>query len=382
MIWVMTVKDLKLMLRDRKALLITVLMPAILTAILGFSIGAFFNNEIQLDPAKVGIVSLANMEEDTKKLETFLNEQQGANVNKELLKQMTELNFEELLLNDVLQSSSITQFINYEVLSFEQAEKQLEEGLLEVIIVIPEHFHFDMWVNYFTTHQQNTEIRIVSGVRNEIKVGIVEMIVKGFTDHLSVGIVGKQVLLAKATELNVATEVYSELGGFLEKMLTSQLEETLFENAQIVGKETITSFHYYAVGMGVMFMLYSAGFAASYCVNERFLLTYSRIKVAGISLFQILSARMLSASLFTVLQLGFLILFSTLLFQISWGGWGFVSILTIAASLTVGCLAVLLSVINLQAANERISNVFQSVIIPLMAMIGGSFIPNGGFPEF
>lgn len=385
MFWIMTVKDLKLMLRDRKALLITVLMPAILTTILGFSIGAFFDNEIQLDPAKVAVVSYANLEEDAKKLQSFFSQQvvqMGLNEEPDMLENVLELNFEKIFLNDVLLSETIQQFIEYEQMPFEEAKKRLNEGSVTAVIIIPEHFHYDLWISFFTPFRNEVQISILKTTGNELKAGIVEMIVKGFTDHVSVGVIGKQVLLEKAAEFNVAEAAYEELGQFMESMMTIQLDQTMIEGAAIEGKDKITSFHYYAVAMGAMFMLYSAGFAASYCVNERFLLTFARIRTAGVSIVDILAGRMLSCTIFTFLQLGVLIGFSTLLFQISWGSMFVILPLTIIASLSVGCLAVLLSVINLQAANDRISNLFQSAIIPLMALIGGSFVPSGGFPEF
>ncbi len=385
MIWLMTVKDLQLMLRDWKALLITLLMPAILTVILGFSIGAFFNNEVQLEPAKVAVVSLANLDEDTDKFKAFINDQATQlelSDQNEIIANVTDLNFENIFLEEVLKSDAVKEFIEYEIMPLEVAEQKLSDSSLTAIIIIPEQFHYDMWMSLFTPFRNEVTMTIRKGAENEIKASIVETITKGFTDHLSVGVIGKQVVLEKAAEFNVAKLVYEQLGDFMETLMETDLDQTRIETTSIIGKVKITSFHYYAAAMAVMFMLFSAGYAASYCVNERFLFTYSRLKIAGISLFQILAARMFSCSLFTMFQLGFLIGFSTLVFHISWGSIAVVVSLTMMASVTVGCLAMLLSVINLKTGDERISNLFQASFIPLLALIGGSFVPNTGYPRF
>lgn len=386
MIWVMTLKDLKRMLRDRKALMITILMPAILTAILGFAIGGMFNSEIQLDTAQVAVVSNANVDDDMERMNSiFDSEFMQLGLEEDKVKQMTEqltkLNFEEIFLEDVLESESMEEIIEYKKMSELEAQKLLDDGTITAMIIIPEQFHYNMWLSFFTPFRNDVEIEIRKGTEHELKAGIVEMIVSGYTDHLSVGVIGKQVLLEKASEFNVATEVNDQLGTFMEKLMQMELNETVIDKSSVEGKNTITSFHYYAAGMGVMFMLFSAGYVASYTVNERFLLTFDRMKIAGISLRSILSGKFLSCTIFTILQLLLLILFSTILFQISWGNLLVVLLITVVASIGVGSLAVFISIINLQASNDRASNVFQSAIIPLMALVGGSFVPNTALPS-
>lgn len=386
MIWIMTIKDFKRMLRDRKALMITLLMPAILTAILGFSLGGSFSGEIQLDRAEVAVVSNANIEADEEKLREFFEQglmqlSMSETEADEVIQQVIEVNFEQIFLEEVLNNEVIQPFIQYEEMTKEQAQQKLDDGVLTSIIIIPEHFHYNMWLSFFTPFRNDVEIRIQKGSNHQLKASIVEQIVKGYTDHLSVGIIAKQVLLEKSAEFNVGDLVYNELGNFMESLMTIELNETAIESASVAGKESITSFHYYAAGMGVMFMLFSAAYAASYCVNERFILTYSRMKMAGISNFTVLSGRFLSSSVFVFFQLAFLMVFSKLLFQISWGSLVVIFALTMAASLAVASLAVFLSAINLIVANDRMSEVFQSAILPLMALVGGSFVPNSNLPS-
>ena len=384
MIWLMALKDIKRMLRDRKALAITLLMPAILTTILGFALGPIFNNDFQLDRAEVAIVSNASVIDDQEQFKTMLFENSlidSEEASDDFLAELTEFNVEEIFIEEVLESDSIKSFINYEVMSEEEAIRLLEDGTLTAIITIPENINLHMWLNLFTPFRKNVVIDVQTSPNHEIKAGIVETITTSFTDHLSVGVTGKTVLLESAAEFNSADEVQLILGDFMDRLLSSEAELNTIELTHVEGKKQISGFQYYAVGMGVMFMLYGASYGASYSVNERFLKTFERLKMAGASMYSILGGRFLSSFLFTLIQLGFLIGFSMLLFQASWGNFLYVLIVTVSIAVMIGSFTVLLSTFNLIINNQRFSSIFESAFLPIMALLGGSFIPNTQLPR-
>lgn len=380
MVWLMAMKDIKRMLRDRKALAITLLMPAILTTILGFALGPLFNSEFQLEPAKVAIVSYSDITSDREEFQTLIENPMGQQ--NEFEADIEDFpDFEELLIEEVLSSEVMKEFIQYERSDYDQAIEQLVDGTLTAVIIIPEQFNLQIWLNLFTPFRKNVNVDIQTSPDHEIKAGIVDSIIESYTNHLSYGVVGKSSFLQVAAEFNSSDDVYERLAAFMDSIMTSEQELNSIVRTHVEEKEPINSFQYYAVGMAVMFMMYAASYGASYSVNERTIQTYERLKVAGIPLRSILGGRFVSMFLFIQIQFGLLIVFSRLLFGVYWGNVFHLVIIIVSAGVLIGSLSVLLSTANLIINNERFSTIFESAFLPILALLGGSFVPNVQLPR-
>jgi ABC-2 type transport system permease protein len=137
MIW----KDLLVMLKDKKSLLITLCMPAILTTILGFAFRGMMSSGVSIGRANIAMVSLGSREQDMEKIREFLdspnlegrlsNEQR-----KELLELLDDMDFEDILYEEVLGNPEVGEFIRYERMGLEEARTKLEKGELAAVVVL------------------------------------------------------------------------------------------------------------------------------------------------------------------------------------------------------------------------------------------------------
>ena len=380
------IKDLKRMLRDKKALIITILMPFVLITILGFSIGKTMGNEINITPAKIAIVNLDNIEADKEEMKAFLSQgliadNLGDSDKDQLLKSINDLDFASILIDEVLSTEQVKEFITFQVMDEETALEQIENGDLTSVVIIPEKFSFNTWINMFLPLKNPIEMEIVQNPDQELKAGIVKNIITGFTDRLSAGIIAKNTLLEAAVEFNAGNTIYQHIDYFIEELLNNDFKQAKTEYISIEGKNRVSGFQYYAAAMSAMFILYTAVYGASYSLDEKRFYTFERLKASGVKLSTILAGRYFSTALFTLIQLLFLIISSFLIFNILWGSWFSVFLLTAGISLAIASLSVLLSVINIVSNSERLGIFFQTMIIPLISIAGGSFVPNTSMPS-
>lgn len=381
MIW----KDLLVSLKDRKSLMITLLMPAVLTTILGFAFSGVMNNEVSIGEARIAIVDMSNLQDDIERIEGLINEaarkgQISDDQRNKMLELVEKTNFEEILYRDVLGNGEIKKFLRYQRMTGEEARAALERGNVTAIVVIPERFLYNTFVNLTMPFKNPIEIEVVKHPNHTLKGDMVEGILRGFTDVLSAGIIAKNTLIEAAIENNIGEKAYGEMGGLIEDIYSVGIKEVEFNKLAEEGKRPISSFHYYAVGMAVMFILYAASDGAQYAVDELKNRTYSRMILANTGLFRIFASRFIATTLFTLIQISVLVLYSKLVFKIDWGYFAGTAVLSILLAISVGALSVLLSSINLRLRDNRASLVFQAVFIQFSALVGGSFFPTGGVP--
>jgi ABC-2 type transport system permease protein len=381
MIW----KDLLVSLKDRKSLMITLLMPAVLTTILGFAFSGVMNNEVSIGEARIAIVDMSNLQDDIERIEGLINEaarkgQISDDQRNKMLELVEKTNFEEILYRDVLGNGEIKKFLRYQRMTGEEARAALERGNVTAIVVIPERFLYNTFVNLTMPFKNPIEIEVVKHPNHTLKGDMVEGILRGFTDALSAGIIAKNTLIEAAIENNIGEKAYGEMGGLIEDIYRVGIKEVEFNKLAEEGKRPISSFQYYAVGMAVMFILYAASDGAQYAVDELKNRTYSRMILANTGLFRIFASRFIATTLFTLIQISVLVLYSKLVFKIDWGYFAGTAVLSILLAISVGALSVLLSSINLRLRDNRASLVFQAVFIQFSALVGGSFFPTGGVP--
>jgi len=376
MIW----KDLLISLRDKKALIIGLLMPTILTTILGFALSGVMNQNTTMSPARIAIVNQDNHYRDVERIKDFLNnsifaKQIPRHQKEEILDSLNKFDFEKILFEEVLQDKELQKFLTYRKMTLEQAQKALENKQITAAVVIPQNFFYDTFVNFVMPMRIPVTIQVIKHPDQVLKGKIVEGILKAFTDALSAGIVAKNTFLEIAIEKNLGIKAYEEIGEITQNNYNMGIRDLKLNRISEAGKKSISGMQYYAVGMGVMFVLYAAAYGAHYTINEIKNKTYYRMILANTGLFRIFVSRFFATSIFALLQIGFLILFSMLVFRIEWGEWPGVLVLSMCLALAIGALSVLLSSINLRLKDARASIIFQAGVIQFMALIGGSFFP-------
>src|SRR5699024_9276913 len=89
-----------------------------------------------------------------------------------------------------------------------------------------------------------------------------------------------------------------------------------------------------------------------------------------------------AATVFAFIQMLLIFGFAWMVFDVTWPKvWELLGI-TAALASAVGGLAVLLSIIGFRIKSESIINIFGSVIVSVLALIGGSILPIGHSSNF
>lgn len=386
MIWAIIVKDLKLMLRDRKALIITLLMPAVLTAILGLSIGKMLiGGSDAISPAEVAIVNLDDRASDVQRIREFLDgsvmkQALGEADRVKVLHSLEEMDLEQILYRDVLENDEVKKFIRYRVTDRQAAEEGLRQGKFTAVVVLPPGFLYDVLINLITPFRNQVTLEVIKHPDQTFKGEIVEGILRGFTDTVSAGIIAKNTFLEAAIENNLGRRAYRELEGVTRRVMDTGLRDVQVRYLDVTGMRKISGFEYYAAAMATMFILFTAGYGARYLIGERRMYTYERMLLGNVRRSSILAGRFAATFLFSYAQILILVAFSSLIFKIWWGHLPDLLLYNLLVAAAVAALTVLVSGINLLANDERASNIFESLVVNFMAIVGGSFFPTKILP--
>jgi ABC-2 type transport system permease protein len=381
MIW----KDLLVILKDKKSLIITLCMPAILTTILGFAFQSMMSGGFSMDRANIAVVSLGSREQDIERIKDFLESpnmegRMSAEQREDLLELLGDMDFEKILYEDVLGSPEVGEFIKYERMGLDRAKGMLEKGELAAAVVLPEGFTYDTFMNLAMPFRNPITIDVIKHPDHSLKGEMVSGIIKGFADALSAGIIAKNVLLEASIENNVGDKAMGEIEGLISGMYDVGVRDISIDKVTVEGKRAVSSFQYYAVGMAVMFILYVAADGAQYSIDEVNNGTYRRLIAAGAGRWRFFASRFAATTLFAIMQFTVLKCYSAFAFNTDWGSPLGVALLSVFLAVAVGGLSVLLSALNLRLKNSKASIVFQAVVIQVSALLGGSFFPVSGVP--
>lgn len=359
-------KDFLTLSKNKNDLLELLLMPFILTMILGFALGNLLLGSLDLEPFNIGIVDSQNFESELIALETTLEEE---GLPPEAIQQITaglEGNDPAgILLEMIAHEDFQAAMVSEKYATIEAAEAALEAEEIEGYIHIPAGFTYEYWqaVYLAETSEATLDVKVLS-------------------DELVSGTILRSVVDSFVEEYNLVASV----------AIATQGQATIEENREDLGEVTylsvenpINAFQYYTVGMGVMFALFTAPTLASRAFREKQQHVFSRIMLAGTSPFTYLGSKMISGTLISFIQLLILFVFSTLLFD-SFGGrdfdfWLDIIYTTGLYAIFVGSLSSLLTSTTLYANDLTTANFF-GAFNSVFAFLGGSFIPVDQFSDF
>ncbi|MBS4537910.1 ABC transporter permease [Clostridium sp. D2Q-11] len=381
----MIIKDLKVILSDKKALGTILLMPVILTSILSAALQGNFGGEDFTRTVDIAIVKEYDKEKDKEKLKDTMRDMSNM-VDLEMdIENMLDdnLDMEKIFFDEFLGNEDIKKFIDYKLTDREKAISLLKDGEVDSIVILPDNFLYDMNVNFLTTYRNEIDIKVVGDPDKSISTQIIESIMMGFTENLSSMIIGKNVFIEKALEEGGSFDVFNNLDTVIEN-ISEELEESrvVVKNITIEGKKPISSFGYYSIAMTTMFILFSAGLGGRALLEEKDNTTYQRMIVSGTSKADIIAGKFFTIFSLALIQITTMITFSTFVLGVDWGNIINVVAISLLACFAVSGLGILISSLTFKSGNYKMANVFETVIIQGMALVGGSFFPVEIMPSF
>ncbi|WP_436867011.1 ABC transporter permease [Bacillus fungorum] len=335
-------KDLKIRLIDRRGFMMMLIMPLLLTAILGSALSNVFDNG-GLPKTVIGYYQVGTDE------------------------------FADVFQKDVLQSKELKDDVKVKVVnSQEELEDMLKEKKIDVGIVIP---------NKWSEQVQDGKLKepkVLIDPSKDIQAKIAESMIRSFSERVqTVAVSTKSVVteLVKSQQGDVA-QVAKEVSGSLQAIATTNADN--LEKGKI-GKKTVAAMQYYAAAMLVMFLLYNITVGAKSVVTEQRTETLARLFSTPTSSFSILFGKFLGTLLFACIQLGIFIVATHFMFHVEWGeDVSQIVVLGISYAICVSGLSMLIAAF---IHEEKTADVMGGIGIQILAILGGSMLPIYVFPD-
>ncbi|WP_130859415.1 ABC transporter permease [Gracilibacillus phocaeensis] len=351
-------KDVKLMWRDPTELLVLLAMPFVLIVILGFALGGVMNNpSIELN------VAVVDQDDEAAGMERLQHDIESASLPEELgeiaktiaPKSILQQTLEEDL-SDVLTITAMTE---------EEAVRALEEGEVEAVLTIPEAFSYDNLRNMILGESVQTTLSITKAAESQLSGDIFQNMLEQFTHTMNL----------QSSYANVAMGEEPEL-----TMEEVSRQETVTE------RDPISSMEYYAIGMAVMFGFFVASTMSAKSKNELEEKVINRILLTGQHPLSYLMGKVMAMIVMAFVQVSLIISLSSLGLQAFRPYEGDIImkmvLILLLYALTVGALGSLMIALTVRFEAQSLQDIFSIGVVTILAMLGGSFFPTAGLPDF
>ncbi|MHB8946825.1 MAG: ABC transporter permease [Bacillota bacterium] len=343
-------KDVLLILRDRKALMIIVIMPFILTAILGGALGGMFR-----EPASAigGAFNLMVANQDKGEI--------GGRV------------------ADVFASADLKKLLTPKpVATRDEALAAIDKKEAQVAVIIPADFSARVM------NGEPAAIEVYQHPDSPLRGSIIRSIATAVTDNLS----AVQTATATGVELWVKGGILrpqdlaaaaSALAGQLQSVgAQAGLQQVKYEAVE--PRKGVTAFQYYAAAMTVMFSLFATtSSGAKSFLAEREDGTLPRLLTTPTPRWQIVGGKLVGTFMTAIIEMVTLIVATTLVFRVSWGHSPLaLVIMVLAVSVSSSGIAVFIAAIS---KNSKVADLISMIFIQMSALIGGSMVPLSVLPE-
>lgn len=358
-------KDFLTLSKNKSELIELLFMPILLIAILGFTLGDLLMGDFNISTFDVGIVNKQNFEADLDRLEQdLLAEEMPEEAVDELVADAEDIEPVHMLV-DLLEGEDFEDLMRIHTFdSTQSAQERMEEDELTGYITIPEEFSYDIWQSIYFDENSSAALEVTGQGEGLMSSDILQSVVESFTD-----------------QYNLETSIALVTDGAAE---AEEEERNYGGTEQLSVEGPVDAFQYYTIGMGLMFALSTAPALASRAFREKEQHVFGRIMLSGTKPLTYLSSKMVSGTLITFVQLGILFTVSTILFGIFDGKdadfWIDMVYITGLYSLVVGSIASLLTSISLYA-NDNSTVSLVSLLVPVLAFLGGSMTPVDQFSE-
>ncbi len=333
-------KDLKLRTRDFYAFIMLLVMPLVLIFFLGIIFKPMWTSKpFTVD---VGIIDKDNDE------------------------------ISKILINDVFGSESLKDMLNLTYLnSDEEAKEKINSGKLAAVVILRSGFSDSV------IKGENASIEVLGDPEQSIKSGVIKNIV----DYFALEVLRRRTIIETVSDILAP---YSSINPQEIQRLIPQWLKEIEDREDIVIVSPITAskntksippMDYYAVGMGVMYLLFATNAGAETIFEERRLKTYDRLKTTPVSDKNFFAGKILGIFFVALFQFLLIFLFTTLVYHVNWGS-SITGLIALAFSSVLAFSGFSTLFASIAKSEQQIGN-----LGPALAMIFG-FLGGGMWPVF
>lgn len=372
-------KDIKVIFSDKKALLIFVLMPMILTTILSFALRGAFSQETTSDLVKIAVVKGYDKEAELQKLKSKFEALGLGNAADSML---MGLDIEKMFFEEFLGNEGIERIFDLSFMSESEADKALSSKKVGVVVTLPNDFLYHQYLNFLFAENHKIQVDLKQHPEFNFSGGIAKSIFESYFNRLNTLWINKSVYAEMAEGVLSPEDLQMRLSE-IYAMTDKELQEvTQVQPVKIETRRFISSSSYYAVAMMAMFILYASSNVGREMLSEKHMRTLDRTYVAGVGYGKMLLSKGAMTVTLSGFQMAVLMLYSKFALGVQWERFDQILVAILASAIAVAGLGIFLSTITLVNEDYKVANVFENVIIHLMALVGGSYIPIETMPEF
>jgi len=361
MIFQIVKKQALLLLRNPMQLLLLIGLPIILIAILGTALSNWMNGDeidIQLK------IALIENEKEEEQVEHFLSDLEEDNVPIEAVESIKLVVAEvapiQLLKENVFGSEAMSEMITLEEIEPSNRNKIMEDDSYTAIIEVPENFTYDTLNAMIRKQNVHPTLKVYENEEQEIGANIVNNILSQFQEELTLG------------------TFLSDKG--IDQQAIAMGEEVIIGEAERISQgNPVTSTGYYTVGMAVMNALFMATAIGTIAFYERETHVFDRIILANVSRWLYFVGMLITGALFSFMQLLIVFGFAWIAYGVTWPDILSFLVVTLSMAVSVGGITALLTAVSFRFNSETVINFFSSIVVTLMAFLGGSFFPIGDY---
>lgn len=340
-------KDLIVILRDRKALAIMLIMPAVIMLILGSALGPMFEDTIAFEKFSIAVVDK--------------DESQNS----------------QYFYQNVLRGQMADMFDTF-VVKEEKAEEMLKKEIVPSLIIIPEGFHEDI------SNNRPVNIVVKSSVNDQYKTSIVKTVVegyaKGFSRSTAVAVALEDTLKDKLSKIERPFRNMSYRDALMMDF-GSKLENNLIEFSKDNQEKnkTVTGMQYYCAAMLVMFVLFGVSNGVRNMTEERQTRTLGRLITTSAGKVTVIAGKFLGLMFITITQALVLITFTSLIYRVNWGN-SVLGILIVTISCVFAASGLGMMIAAIAKTAKTVEGISQ-LVIQLFTILGGGMIPVYVMPD-
>ena len=355
-LFIIALKDMKLIFRDPTALIMMLLAPFLITLGMGLITGRFSANT----NSGISNIPVAIVNQDECELGKAL-----------------EAVFSSDELADLLEPTFAA--------TPAEARQLVEADQASAAIIIPQNFSASIIPDERgSTTGETVQISFIANSNSPTYSGILRSILDAFLTQVEVGRIGAEVTLSQVAQTGKLTpELAAQLGAVLGTQFgqqSAQAQPIQLENTTASGSAVkFDLLMYFAPGMALMFLMFTVSNGGRTLLLENRTGTLPRMMQTPTTSAQILGGKLLGIFLTAIAQLAILIGSTTLLFRLDWGEPLGVILLILAAAFAAsgwGSFIATLFKTPAQVAN------FGSIIMLVFGLLGGSFFDMSLLPDW
>ena len=351
-------KDLKLLFRDRAALIFVLLAPFLLTLGLGLVSGRFSGGSNGISDIPVIIVNLDH-------------EQLGD------------------ALADVFSSQELADLMEPTASSDAEAARRLiDEDQAAAAVIIPEGFTRSIIPGEGVALDEKyvepapVQIEVYANPSRPTSAGIVKAIVDEFISRIEEGRTAGMTSIVQLMQSGLIDpqNAESEARALFETTdATESTAITLHRNSEGAQAVDFDLLAFFAPSMALMFLMYTVSYGGRSILSERSEGTLPRLLASPTSMAQFLGGKVLGVFLTGSAQVGILIAASTMFFGVKWGDPLGVAILILAAVFAATGWGMFIT--SFARTPGQVANVGSALML-IFGILGGTFIDLDRMPVF